>query len=57
MLYETDTEMREVIGTLEENPFIQKQNEKLKQNIISKIHMSAQVFLIKYLNHTLLQHK
>jgi NDP-sugar pyrophosphorylase family protein len=31
MLYETDTEMREVIGTLEENPFIQKQNEKRQQ--------------------------
>ncbi len=31
MLYETDTEMKEVMGALEENPFIKKQNEKRQQ--------------------------
>jgi hypothetical protein len=31
ILYETDAEMREVIGALEENPFIKKQNEKRQQ--------------------------
>jgi len=38
MLYETDTEMKEVIGALEQNPFIKKQNEKTKQ-FASKIEI------------------
>ena len=38
MLYETEAEMKEVIGTLEENPFIQKQNEK-RQKFTNQIEM------------------
>lgn len=38
MLYETEAEMKEVIGKLEENPFIQKQNEK-RQKFTNQIEM------------------
>lgn len=38
MLYDTEAEMKEVIGTLEENPFIQKQNEK-RQKFSNQIEM------------------
>ena len=38
--YETETEMKEVIGALEENPFIKKQNEKRQQ-------FASQIDLIK----------
>jgi hypothetical protein len=36
MLYDTDAEMKEVIGALEENPFIKQQNEKM-QGFLKKI--------------------